>query len=56
MKAEVDTSKLLHKIEYALDTYRIANVDFHDVGRSKAILETLNYAYNAVKDVLEDEE
>ena len=55
MKLEVDTSKLLSKIEYELDTYCIENVNFHDVERSKVILETLNYAYNAVKDVLENE-
>lgn len=56
MNVKIDTNELLSKIEYGLDTYRIENVDFHDVERSKVILETLNYAYNVVKDVLENEE
>lgn len=55
VKVEIDTSELLKKIEYDLDTYRIENVNFHDVERSKVILETLHYAYNVVKDVLENE-
>lgn len=54
MKAEVDTSGLLSEIEYELDTYRIENVGFHDVERSKVILETLNYAYEVVSKVLKE--
>ncbi len=46
--------EILNKIEYDLDTYRIENTNFRDVERSKAILETLNHAYNVVKDVLEN--
>lgn len=51
---ELDTQEILNNIEYALDTYRIENTNFHDVQKGKTVLEVLNYVYDVIKDTLEN--